>query len=68
MTYQAINFGKEFALFHEQYVGWVERSETHHPAKVKAMGFAMLNPSYGHHANVGARRRDRDGKPMACTS
>jgi hypothetical protein len=27
-------------------VGWVERSETHRAVQPKAMGFALLSPSY----------------------
>ena len=33
----------------ERFVGWVERSETHHGpcrAEQSTMGFAALNPSY----------------------
>jgi hypothetical protein len=31
----------------EEFVGWVERSETHRRHQSKAMGIASLNPSYG---------------------
>ena len=29
-----------------QFVGWVERSETHHPVVLYTMGVAALHPSY----------------------
>jgi hypothetical protein len=29
-----------------QLVGWVERSDTHHPRKRQLMGIASLHPSY----------------------
>jgi hypothetical protein len=34
-----------YGSIHE-FVGWVERSETHHAGREEQMGFASLYPSY----------------------
>ena len=31
-----------------RFVGWVERSDTHHFRPTTSMGIAPLHPSYGH--------------------
>jgi hypothetical protein len=32
---------------HTFFVGWVERSDTHHFRPTSSMGIALLHPSYG---------------------